>query len=848
GGTTGTLGTGGVTNNAALVFNRSDAVTVANPLSGTGTLTQAGSGTTVLTGANIHSGPTIIRDGTLQIGDGGTTGTPGTGAVTNDAALVFNRSDAITVANVVSGGGSVTQNGSGILRLSGTNAYTGATHVQAGALALTTTGSIAASSGINVAAGARFDISSAAAGSVVRNLTGAGNVLLGESTLTIAEADGEFSGALSGSGNLVKRGAGTFLLSGDSSYTGGTSVKGGTLAIGRSSALGTGTLSMDDHTTLAFAADGIHLANAIAFTGNNDPVFDTGSHTVTITGGIAGAADLTKAGSGTLVLGAANNSYRGATTIAEGTLAAGAPNAFSPASAHVVAAGATLDLAGYSQSLASVTNSGTVSLLGSRPGTVLTVHGPWIGQGGLLKLGEALDTTGGPADKLLLSGPTAIASGSTRVQITDLRGLGGQTTGRGIEIVGTENGASIQPNAFSLAAPVSAGAYEYHLEMSGSGAYLSSTITLPPPVVPDPPLPPSAPAPAPPPAAGGAPAPTPAPTPSSPPATPPAVVVSTYRAEVPLLAGLPEQLREGGLAMLGSRHQRRGDDAPDSATAANRDARRLGAWARIVGVERRIAQAGTVAPVSQGRLSGLEAGTDLWAHREWRAGMYAGQLEGHMNVAGFARGVVNYQAGRNQLRMQYLGAYATWENEDGLYVDAVLQTGRLHHDVQPSQGARFSGKGSSLIGSVEMGHAWQVAPNWTIESRLQLVHQRLDLDDNTIVGATVHHDSDSAWLVRAGVRVKGLVASAAGTLQPYARFDVYRRGSGTDVTRFSTPAARTDIVTKTGGTSTELAAGLGWQLSPALNVYGELGTMWAAAGPTKTRGGLNASLGLKARW
>ena len=49
-------------------------MTYGGVVSGTGSLTQAGSGTLILTGANTYSGGTTISAGTLQIGNGGTTG------------------------------------------------------------------------------------------------------------------------------------------------------------------------------------------------------------------------------------------------------------------------------------------------------------------------------------------------------------------------------------------------------------------------------------------------------------------------------------------------------------------------------------------------------------------------------------------------------------------------------------------------------------------------------------------------------------------------------------------------------------------------------------------------------
>jgi autotransporter-associated beta strand protein len=76
-------------------------------------LTQAGTGTTVLTGANTYTGTTTIAAGTLQIGDGGTSGTLGSGDVLNNGTLALNRSDAITIANAITGTGTLVQAGTG---------------------------------------------------------------------------------------------------------------------------------------------------------------------------------------------------------------------------------------------------------------------------------------------------------------------------------------------------------------------------------------------------------------------------------------------------------------------------------------------------------------------------------------------------------------------------------------------------------------------------------------------------------------------------------------------------------------------------------------------------------------
>ncbi len=99
-------------------------------------LNKLGTGTLALTADNTYTGPTTITDGTLQLGNGGSTGSLGTdtGAVTNNGALVVNRDDTFTLANVITGTGAVGQAGPGTTVLSGVSDYTGATTVSNGEL------------------------------------------------------------------------------------------------------------------------------------------------------------------------------------------------------------------------------------------------------------------------------------------------------------------------------------------------------------------------------------------------------------------------------------------------------------------------------------------------------------------------------------------------------------------------------------------------------------------------------------------------------------------------------------------------------------------------------------------
>jgi autotransporter-associated beta strand protein len=237
GGTTGSI-VGNVLNGGTLVVNRSNTITFAGVISdfsgdgpaSAGSLVQNGTGTTILTANNTYTAGTTINAGTLQIGNGGTTGSI-LGNVLNNGTFAINRSDALAFGGVISGTGAFQQLGTGTTTLTAVQTYQGSTTISAGVLALTGTASIAASSG--VVANAKFDISGLSGGTSVTNLTGgsAGTVALGNNTLTLTNAAGTFAGVISGGGGLVKQGAGLFTLSGANDYTGPTTVAGGDLRV-----------------------------------------------------------------------------------------------------------------------------------------------------------------------------------------------------------------------------------------------------------------------------------------------------------------------------------------------------------------------------------------------------------------------------------------------------------------------------------------------------------------------------------------------------------------------------------------------------------------------------------------
>lgn len=127
--------------------NAGTSLTLVGPIHGVGRLIKQGAGTLILTSDASHAGGTTIEAGVLQVGDGGTTGGI-RGDIVNDGVLAFQRANAYAYGGSISGAGALHQNGAGELTLSGDNAYTGSTYVNAGAVMLT--GRISRSSALTI--------------------------------------------------------------------------------------------------------------------------------------------------------------------------------------------------------------------------------------------------------------------------------------------------------------------------------------------------------------------------------------------------------------------------------------------------------------------------------------------------------------------------------------------------------------------------------------------------------------------------------------------------------------------------------------------------------------------------
>jgi fibronectin-binding autotransporter adhesin len=143
-------------------------------------VTKAGSGRWILSGENTYSGATTVSGGVLQVGNSGTTGSLGSGAVVNNATLSYKRSDDVTIGTSISGSGAFVQSGVGTVTFGTSQAYTGRTSVLAGTLSLGENGSVAGSPSVTVGSGASFFVADVAGGvyavPAAQTLAGGGSV------------------------------------------------------------------------------------------------------------------------------------------------------------------------------------------------------------------------------------------------------------------------------------------------------------------------------------------------------------------------------------------------------------------------------------------------------------------------------------------------------------------------------------------------------------------------------------------------------------------------------------------------------------------------------------------------
>ncbi|WP_196004900.1 autotransporter outer membrane beta-barrel domain-containing protein [Citrobacter freundii] len=718
----------------------------------------------------IISGAQFATDGYRVGGEAITTDTANTLIRVGDGT-VDGASYTATIDSVIRGTGGLNKGDLGTLILTGDNTYSGGTTITSGTLQVAGDTNLgAADTGITFNGGT---LKYGEAFDTARQVT----LESGGGTFDTNGHDVSLLTEVEGNGQLTKTGKGSLTLTLDNTYTGGTTIEQGVLQLGNGGDIG--------------SIQGDVVDNGVLNVNRGD--------TLALTGNISGKGQLHQTGSGITEL-QGENSYSGATLIANGVLQAGNTNTLSSASHHYVVADTTLNTQGYNQTVAGLSNGGDVSLIGQQTGTTLTVKGDYTGEKGTINMAAIQNGSGaGIADRLIIDGGKA--SGSTLLDV-DGSGLGAPTIGDGIEVVTALNGATTTAqtsrDAFHLAADrMAAGAFEYQLHAGnaqgqGENWYLRSE----------------------------------------------------YRPETMLYSGLASVVRQGDISLLGNMHQRMGDEVKPGIDEDNR------AWARMIGYSGKTKLDDAAGTQTSSHTMGIQVGVDMYANENWKAGMYTSILDIDSNVKGTKTGS-DGKGGNIDDNAFYVGGYATWFSGDGMYVDNVLQYGN-HKSRLAATGnnGSYTVRGNTLTASTEVGKSFRLgASAWSLEPQAQLIYQYSDFDNSTLDGVTptkVKMDTADSFTARLGVRLVADYDTNHGKFQPYGRVNVWQGLGSKDKTHFSNAVATTTLESSQQYSSTEVAAGLSWSIDRNLQVYGELGTQFSNGGSkSQIEAPVNASIGFK---
>ena len=410
----------------ATITNENPTASSLNFTGGTDTITLAslsGAGSTLFgSAATITSGG--IASGTVGV----------TGLLTSDISGGTVTAGSLT-ASAVTGGTTTVTNAAGVTTFNGGTLTVGG---------IATIGTL--TDGTAILTGATASIGTLNGGTIALGTNFANDGMPLSATILTVD-DGNSSGIISGAnGSIVKASTGSLTLSGANTFGGGATLSDGLIIAGDDAAFGTGTVTFAGAALASSGSAPRAFFNNVILAANltlGDSATNTGTLTfegtidlgsvartlttavdTTFSGEVAGSANLTKAGDGTLTLAGANTFIgsftidAGAGVVAAGSLAAtsailvnnnGALDAvdYNPTATLGVGAAATATLSGADLNLAAVTNAGLVDFT-ARSGTITLAN---LAGGGTTRFANHAAIGGG------ISGGTVTVAGDLTADI-----------------------------------------------------------------------------------------------------------------------------------------------------------------------------------------------------------------------------------------------------------------------------------------------------------------------------------------------------------------------------------------------------------------------------------------------
>lgn len=399
-------------------------------------------------------------------------------------------------------------------------------------------------------------------------------------------------------------------------------------------------------------------------------------------------------------------------------------------------------------------HSGVIDLRGPAVGNTLVMtangaadgaggSGLFISDGGALLLKAKLNAglapggqTGSQADMLILDG-TRLGTGATKIFVDfDSAISGAYTPGNGIQLVEVRNKTASEPGVFMLGNEVVAGAFQYLLYQNGVGEdatdgnwYLRNSRIDPDHGTEHP----------------------------------------NYRTDAPVLMAPQSLASRLGLEMLGTYHDRHGEDyadwIPRHADQAAMPGRKISMWSRIFGID---GSAGS----NKGSIStqasrfqrqgasydygtiGMQMGLDLLRTTNAQGGRnILGLYGGYGEIDADVDAVYGGRPGRVRLEGYSAGLYYTHKANSGAYVDALLQAMRYNAKASSAQIGYLRTHGWGYAASLEAGRPLVLGSGWKLEPQAQIIYQHGQLDSVTDGITTVDYRAQHGLWGRIGARL-----------------------------------------------------------------------------------------------
>jgi autotransporter-associated beta strand protein len=283
----------------ASVEDAGSTLTLGGQIDGNGGISKSGPGTMVVTGDSFYLGTTNVGAGTLQVGNGSTTGAI-YGPIANSGTLDFKRSDDVILNYGISGTGGLNFTGTGKTTLNVVNTFSGPTMIAAGTVEIGDGTALQNSTLTYSTTGGEVTFPDYLTAVTLGGLTGdrsfpLTNAIGDPVSLTVGQNNSTNSYAPSTTGTggaFTKLGSGTFTLTGTHAFNGAATVSAGILSLDAGADFTAGSVATTAATgKLRVNGGEIHTTGGANFE-NASAGFELVAGTATIDGAVSHQANI----------------------------------------------------------------------------------------------------------------------------------------------------------------------------------------------------------------------------------------------------------------------------------------------------------------------------------------------------------------------------------------------------------------------------------------------------------------------------------------------------------------------------------------------------------------------------